>query len=64
MNPIRSLAPAVLSGQFDAVWICLVAPVVGAAVAVAIEFGLRGKPTPGGDEAAQGTLSPDNPSAQ
>ena len=34
MNPARSLAPAVISGQLSAVWIYLVAPVLGAAVAV------------------------------
>jgi aquaporin Z len=29
MNPARSLAPALLSGQFEGAWIYLVAPVVG-----------------------------------
>jgi aquaporin Z len=32
MNPARSLAPAVVSLQWDALWIYLVAPVVGALV--------------------------------
>ncbi len=34
MNPARSLGPAVMSGQLDTLWIYLVAPVVGAVVAV------------------------------
>ena len=34
MNPARSLAPAVVSGQAAAVWIYLTAPVLGAAIAV------------------------------
>ena len=34
MNPARSLAPAVLSGQLQSVWVYLLAPTLGAAVAV------------------------------
>ena len=34
MNPARSLAPAVVSGHLAAVWVYLVAPVLGAALAV------------------------------
>jgi aquaporin Z len=34
MNPARSLAPAVLSGQLGSLWIYLVAPVLGAGVGV------------------------------
>ena len=34
MNPARSLGPAVVSGQWAAVWIYIVAPLIGAAVAV------------------------------
>jgi MIP family channel proteins len=34
MNPARSLAPALISGHFDALWIYLAAPVLGALVAV------------------------------
>jgi aquaporin NIP len=30
MNPFRSLAPALVSGELDSVWIYLVAPVIGA----------------------------------
>ena len=34
MNPARSLAPAVVSGQLGSVWIYLLAPVIGALLAV------------------------------
>jgi aquaporin Z len=34
MNPARSLAPALVSGHFEHLWIYLVAPVVGACAAV------------------------------
>jgi MIP family channel proteins len=34
MNPARSLAPAVVSGQLAALWIYLAAPVLGACIAV------------------------------
>ena len=34
MNPARSLAPAVMSGHINDVWIYLIAPVVGAILAV------------------------------
>jgi aquaporin Z len=34
MNPARSLAPAVVSGNVGQVWIYLIAPVVGALIAV------------------------------
>lgn len=35
MNPARSFAPAVISGQLDYLWLYLIAPVMGAALAVA-----------------------------
>jgi aquaporin NIP len=35
MNPARSLAPALLSGKLDSLWIYLAAPVLGAIVGVA-----------------------------
>ncbi len=34
MNPARSFAPAVISGHFESLWIYLLAPVLGAVVAV------------------------------
>lgn len=36
MNPIRSLAPALVSGNTNALWVYLSAPVLGAALAVII----------------------------
>jgi aquaporin Z len=35
MNPARSLAPALVSGQLHFLWIYLAAPALGAALAVA-----------------------------
>ena len=34
MNPARSLAPAVVSGNFSSLWVYLAAPVIGAVLAV------------------------------
>jgi aquaporin Z len=39
MNPARSLAPAIVSGHFEHLWIYLAAPVIGACAAV---FACRG----------------------
>lgn len=64
MNPIRSLAPAALGGQLSTYWIYLLAPFLGATVAVAFEYLLKGRPTQSGAQAAQGTLSADNPGAR
>ena len=41
MNPARSLAPAVVSGHFEHLWIYLVAPVSGALVAIGAARFLR-----------------------
>ena len=38
MNPARSLAPALVSGTFDHLWVYLVATILGALFAVAIEY--------------------------
>jgi aquaporin Z len=57
MNPVRSLGPALVLGDWTAWWAYLVGPVAGAVIAVGIAYILRG---PGGGthgtEAAQGTL--------
>jgi len=49
MNPVRSLAPDLVRGDFDHVWVYLVGPLVGALVAVFFAFVLRGR---GADAAA------------
>ena len=47
MNPIRSLAPAVVSGHPEHLWVYLTAPVLGAVLAVITWIGLRAKENPG-----------------
>ena len=45
MNPMRSIGPAIASGNFQALWLYIVAPVLGAAVGgIAYQF-VRGEPT-------------------
>lgn len=41
MNPVRSLAPALVSGHLDHLWIYLSAPVLGALAAVPLCVGVR-----------------------
>jgi aquaporin Z len=57
MNPVRSLGPALVLGDWTSWWAYLAGPAAGAAIAVGIAFILRG---PGGGthgtQAAQGTL--------
>ena len=43
MNPIRSLAPALISGHLEHLWIYLAAPLVGAAIAVPLFALIRGE---------------------
>ncbi len=43
MNPVRSLAPALVSGHLQSVWIYLSAPVIGAVAAVPIYTYLKGE---------------------
>ena len=51
MNPARSLAPAVFSGQLEALWLYLTAPVVGVFIACFTCRLLRG------DQCCQGMCS-------
>ncbi|MEU9045716.1 MULTISPECIES: aquaporin [unclassified Kitasatospora] len=55
MNPARSLAPALVGGQGGPLWIYLVGPLAGAALAVPLAWVLRGPPSPTATLAAQGT---------
>jgi aquaporin NIP len=41
MNPVRSLAPALISGHFEHLWIYLMAPTLGALLAVPLCLGVR-----------------------
>jgi aquaporin NIP len=41
MNPIRSLAPAIVSGHLEYIWVYMLAPVLGAILAVFIWMVLR-----------------------
>jgi aquaporin Z len=59
---MRSLAPAALAAELGTYWIYLLAPLLGATVAVGFEFVLRGKGG-AGRAAAEGTLSPRDPTA-
>jgi aquaporin Z len=55
MNPARSLAPALVSGHLQHLWLYLVAPVLGAAAAVPcwrVVHGARCEPRPGDVEEA------------
>jgi aquaporin Z len=56
MNPVRSLAPDAVRGDFTAAWVYLIGPPAGAMIAVAFEWILKGPPTATGAIAAQGTL--------
>lgn len=55
MNPVRSLAPDVVRGDFSTSWIYLVGPLVGALIGVVFEWILKGPPTAKGSETAQGS---------
>ena len=48
MNPARTLGPALVSGQFQSIWIYIVGPIVGAIVAALVVryLLLEGEATP------------------
>ena len=60
MNPARSLAPALVAGRLDSVWIYVAAPLVGATLAVLVTFLLHGPADHSEQavEAAQGDRDP------
>jgi aquaporin Z len=56
MNPVRSFAPDLMRGDLSTTWIYVVGPALGAIIAVAFEWILKGKSTTAGTLAAQGDL--------
>ena len=54
MNLVRSAAPDLVRGDLRTTWIYIVGPLIGALIAVAFEWILKGPPTPEGTKAAQG----------
>ena len=46
MNPARSLGPGIVAGDLDAIWVYLLAPLVGACLAVLTYAFLRARPQP------------------
>jgi aquaporin Z len=61
MNPVRSLCPDLIRGDFTTTWIYVVGPFAGAAVGVVFEWILKGRPTEAGTIAAQGIPDPKDP---
>jgi aquaporin Z len=56
MNPARSLAPAIVSGRLDDLWVYLLGPLLGATLAVGVTGVLHGPVRDGkSEEAARGT---------
>jgi aquaporin Z len=54
MNPARSLSAAIVGGHWSHVWIYVVGPLAGGAIAVALAWILRGPPTIEADRSSQG----------
>ena len=45
MNPARSIGPAVVSGDLHALWLYILAPIIGAALGALTYQLIRGEPT-------------------
>jgi len=60
MNPVRSLAPALVCSDSTLVWVYVAGPLAGALIGVLFEWILKGPPTTAGTIAAQGTLDIDD----
>lgn len=54
MNPARALGPALVAWDFSQSWIYILAPAVGAVLAVWLAWGVHGQPNDTEREAAQG----------
>ena len=48
MNPARTIGPAVATGEYLAIWVYLIGPIVGALAGVALYAYMRGRPHPDG----------------
>ena len=44
MNPVRSIGPAIVSGDLHALWLYIVAPVIGAAIGAVLYQFVRAEP--------------------
>jgi glycerol uptake facilitator-like aquaporin len=53
MNPARSLGPALISGELHALWLYLLAPLLGAAIGALAYQLVRGEPTRLGEVGAR-----------
>lgn len=58
MNPARSFGPALVSGHLENLWLYILAPIVGALLAVVVTRLIHGAFKPEEKEAAQGEKSP------
>jgi aquaporin Z len=54
MNPARSIAPQVIGGEFDIIWIYAAGPAIGAALAALAASFLYGRPSHGEEKAGHG----------
>ena len=54
MNPARSLGPAIVAHQLSHAWVYAVGPILGASLAVALTFTLRGSATTEEEKTAEG----------
>jgi aquaporin Z len=54
MNPARSFGPALVSGHLSDLWLYLLAPLLGAALAVSLTYLIHGRPKTDEEEAAMG----------
>jgi aquaporin Z len=54
MNPARSIGPDLLWAHYSTTWIYIAGPLLGAALGVALEWALKGKPSAAAARAAQG----------